>query len=125
MGTWSAALFANDLSLDVRREYGELLSIGKSNEEAESILFDYYKSILEKENPDRPVFWFALAHSEWKKGRLSDFVKEKALEYIRNGSELKYWSVEYDPLNSIQNYKKRAKVLCDLEKLLCSPMPGA
>ena len=37
MGTWSPALFADDMAMDIRREYSFLLSIGKDNKEIDPI----------------------------------------------------------------------------------------
>ncbi|MBQ8399050.1 MAG: hypothetical protein IJX08_03690 [Clostridia bacterium] len=125
MGRWSTALFADDVALDVKREYGALLSVGKSSNEAEEILTSYYKDILGCNDRDEPVFWFSLAYAQWKKGRLSESVKENALTFIRTGGDLKHWSVAYDPSNNPKDYDKRAKVLRDLEKMLTSPMPEA
>lgn len=119
MGTWSAALFADDIALDIKREYSILLSVGKSNEEAEQMLINYYSSILNCNDPDEDVFWFVLALSEWKKGRLSPYVKKKALQAIEDGNDLKRWDI---PGNE-RNYKKRKKVLQELKETLTSPMP--
>ncbi len=42
------------------------------------------------ETDEEALFWFALAHTEWKNGRLSLAVKEKALVWIEvnGGTEL-------------------------------------
>ena len=121
MGAWGTSIFSDDLSLDVRSEYSVLLSIGKTNEESERMLIDYYSDILDCGNPDEDVFWFALAISEWKKGRLSRFVQEKALYFLENGKDLERWNSK----GNEKNYKKRKKVLDELKRTILSPMPPA
>lgn len=116
MGAWGPAIFSDDLAADVRHEYSALLSIGKTDEEAESMLINYYSDILDKNLPDEAVFWFSLSLSEWNKGRLSDFVKEKALYYIEDGSDLKRWDIP----DGQKNYQKRAAIMDDLKKKLTS-----
>lgn len=120
MGAWGTAIFSDDLAEDVRDEYNALLSIGKSNEEAENLLLSYYSDILDKGDEDEPVFWFALALSEWNKGRLSDLVKIKVLEILDNGGDLRRWNT---PGNE-KNYKKRIKVIQDFRKTILSKQPA-
>jgi len=74
-----------------------------------------------KGTEDEPILWFALALIQWKKGRLLDEVKEKALYFIENGSDLSRWNV---PGNE-KNHRKSIKVLDDLKATLLSPMPEA
>ncbi len=118
MCTWNPALFADELALDVRHEYSALLSVGKTSDEAEKLLCDYYSAILDCGFPDEGTFWFALAHCEWNKGRLSEFTKSKALSLME--SDLAEWDF---PGNQ-KNYNRRKKVLADLKSKLLSPMPA-
>ena len=119
MGSWGTSIFADDLALDIRREYSILLSVGKSDEEAEKMLIDYYSSILNCNDPDEDVFWFVLALCEWKKGRLSLNVKKKAMGALENGRDLNRWNT---PGNE-KNYAKRKMVLNKLKEVLLSPQP--
>ena len=112
MGAWGVGIFSDALSMDVRREYNTLLSVGKDNNEIEALLIDYYSSILNCNDPDEDIFWFALAYSEWKKGRLSATVKDKALSALASGRDLKRWNTP----ENLKNYKKNT---------LLSPMPIA
>jgi hypothetical protein len=69
-------------------------------------------------DPDEgPVFWLALAATQWKKGRLEDFVLQRAITTIDGGADLERWDV-----NS-RDYKKRQKVLEKLRAKLTSPQP--
>jgi len=121
MGAWGTSIFSDDLALDIRREYGVLLSVGKDTETIERMLMDYYSSILNCNDPDEDVFWFALAHAEWKKGRLSDRVKEKALRALDSGRDLNRWHAK----GNEKDYRERTKVLKAFRELLLSPMPPA
>ena len=69
-------------------------------------------------DPEEDKFWFVLAYCEWKKGRLSDFVKEKAITAIDSGRDLEHW-------NTPKLKYERKKVLSDLREMLLSPMPPA
>lgn len=114
MGAWGTAIFSDDLAADIRGDYNLLLQVGKSDEEAtEEILKMYYEDC--KGDEDEPVMWFALALSQWNKGRLDERIKEKALEFIRSGADLERWEGK--------EKKKREEVLKELEKKLLSPMP--
>lgn len=121
MGLWSPSMFSDDMALDIRREYSILLSVCKSSEEAEKMMLEYYSSIMNCGDPDEDVFWFVLALCEWKKGRLSPFVKEKALQALSSGRDLELWRAAGDK----KNYEKRKKVLKELEETILSPMPPA
>ena len=59
MGAWGTSIFSDDLALDIRREYNVLLSVGKDNATSEGMLINYYANILNCNNPDEDVFWFA------------------------------------------------------------------
>ena len=119
MGTWGTALFSNDLSCDIRSEYNTLLALGKENEDAERILFDYYSSMLGVGDDEEPMFWITLAYVEWKKGRLSELVKEKALYYIDSDIEINIWK----RMANEKDVKERQKVLAKIRETIISPMP--
>lgn len=117
MGAWGTSIFSDDLALDIRSEYNFLLSVGKDNYEIECMLQQYYKDILNCNDPDEDVFWLTLALCEWKKGRMSIEVKEKALSVIESGRDLERW---YDV--GEKEYKARVKVLNKLRDTILSPM---
>ena len=121
MGAWGTDVFSDDLAQDIRREYNILLSIGKDNSEVEEMLINYYSSILNCKDPDEDIFWYALALSEWKQGRLSDFVKSQALGALANGRDLERWKVA----GNEKNYVKRKKVLQKFRAVILEPMPPA
>jgi len=90
MGAWGSSLYANDTASDVRDTYMDFLQDQLSNQEA-------YEKTLEKlkdymTDPDEaPLFWYALADTQWQVGRLTPDVKEKALEWIDKDGGMSLW----------------------------------
>ena len=112
MGTWGPDIFSDDIARDVRSEYRLLLGSGKTAQEAEDMLIGYYAGRLD--DADRDVFWFALALSEWKAGRLSLAVKEKALDALDRGDDLARWAQN----GKEKAFQKRMAVLENLRATL-------
>lgn len=113
MGTWGVAIFSDDLASDIRDAYVDMLSVGYEDLKAEQdIITEFYPSI--RNTREEPIFWIALASIEWKYGRISDFVKSRALEQIENKTDLPYWNE--------RDRNKREKILDELAlKLNQSP----
>ena len=83
MGTWGAGLYQNDISDDVKAEFQQLFNEQGMN--AESItekLLEEYKPLMGVKE-EEPLFWFALAETQWRYGVLKPEVKQKALEWIK------------------------------------------
>lgn len=119
MGSWGPKLYQDDVAEDIRDNYKDQLKRGKTNEEVTQGLIQDNEDIISDED-EAPVFWFALADTQWNLGRLLPFVKEKALEYLDNKSNLKRW--EEEAIN-LKEFKARERVLEELEQKLRSPMP--
>lgn len=81
MGTWGPNLYQNDTSLDVKDEFEKLYNEGKNVQEITDILTEEYKSII-GDIEEEPLFWLALADTQWEFGVLLPVVKEKALYWI-------------------------------------------
>lgn len=117
MGAWGTAIFSDDTACDVRDDYRDHVGDGLSGPEATNRLVDEWRATLR--DPDEgPVFWLALAATQWKCGRLETRVRDKALEIIAGGSGLQRWTE--DP----KLFKKRKAVLAKLEEQLRSPPPA-
>jgi hypothetical protein len=111
-------LFADDTSHDVRTLYRGFIADGKSSAEATDLLMKEWDDLLD--DPDHSLpFWLGLAATQWKLGRLEPRVRKKALEIIRNGSDLVRW--KHNP----SDQRKRKAVLERLRKQLVSPPPSA
>ena len=115
MGTWNAGLFSNDTTLDVRDTYMELLKQQLSNEEAYKKTYKEYEELIGDE--EEPLFWYALADTQWNVGRLMPEVKKRALDYISVLGGVSLW--EETP-KRIEKWKNTLK---KLEDKLNSEMP--
>ncbi|MBS3937539.1 MAG: hypothetical protein KGZ50_03040 [Peptococcaceae bacterium] len=117
MATFGPAIFSDDLASDVRADYLAELAAGTTNEESTRIVIEKHSDV--KDTAEEPVFWFALALTQWNKGRLLEHVKEQALAFIEK--DLLRWN---RPGNE-RNYEKRAAELEKLKQTLQSPVPEA
>ena len=109
MGTWGIKLYQNDTSLDVKDEFEEKIRNGNSAEEVTQELLNDFSDLLTFSD-EEPLFWLALADTQWKWGMLLPEVKEKAIFWIKKSKKQ-------------ENNTKRIKILEDLEQKLLSPQP--
>ena len=116
--TISPLLFADNLAEQVRNDYRALLAGGIEDEEAERRMIVAYRAVHDRGDLSEANFWFALAYTEWKKGRLSELVKERALHFLENGQGLDAWNEKGG-----RDLKIRKRVLNDLKEMLNSSMP--
>ena len=107
MGAWGIGLYQDDVTCDVRSDYVNRLKVGLSNIDATKDLIELNLDFIEDPD-DGPLFWLALADTQWKYGRLLPEIKEIALEYIRSGTDLEKWK------ENKKQYEKRKKVLEEL-----------
>jgi hypothetical protein len=96
--------------------YVDLVGDGLTGPEATKGLLRKWSASLD--DPDVcPVFWLALAATQWRCGRLESHVLEQALKVIDSGSDLSRWESDSEDL------KKRRVVLEKLCAQLTSPQP--
>lgn len=115
MGAWGVAIYSDDLACDVRDRYVDLLCEGLADVVATERLLGEMAEV--QRDPDSaPVLWLALAHTQWRLGRLELRVAERALRVINDGSNLELWREQGLDV-------KRAAVLAKLKSQLTSPMP--
>lgn len=117
MGVWGYELFQNDMSLDIKDGFEKLYNNGKSVQEATDKLLEEYKSIM-GDIDEEPLFWFALAETQWNLGVLISLVKDKALCWVEKAKDM----LNYQQID-VSAKAKRKEVLCELETKLLSPMP--
>ena len=117
MGAWGTGLYQDDIAMEVREYYQELLKKGISNEESLECVLEAFEDALEDAD-DAPPFWFALADTQWKLGRLTDEVRAQALALLTSGADLARWE---DATKAQKNARK--KVLQALQERLQSPQP--
>ena len=113
MGTWGTAIFSDDFASDLRQEFRELLAETQDVAEVVRKLEIAHEHSL-KDFDEKPIFWLSLAATAWKLGRLDENLKQRAMEIIEDGSDLRRW--DCDP----QLKKKRARVLEKLAEQLRS-----
>jgi hypothetical protein len=116
MGAWGTAIFSDDTAVDVRDEFRDLVGQGLSGEQATEKLLVQWKESL-RDPDEAPVFWLALAATQWKLGRLSEHVREMALRTITDGSDLSRWS------HDLKSAAARKRHLEKLQLTLNSPQP--
>ena len=113
MGAWGAGLYENDTALDVKDEFEKLFNDGKSVQEITDGLTAEFESIMDCAD-EAPLFWLALADTQWKFGVLLPDVKENALRWI---DELKSQAAD------TPDEAKQRKALENLQAKLLSPLP--
>jgi hypothetical protein len=119
MGVWSTTIFGDDTACDVRDAYRELVAHGLSGPEATDQLLPEWQETIDDED-DGPVFWLALAATQWACGRLEDRVKARAMKVLDDGSSLGRWSEGSDS----RLLKQRQAALAKLRDQLQSPQPA-
>lgn len=117
MGTWGPKLYQDDIAQDVRDEFKDLLKRGKTTEEITKQLIDQYAFEI-SDTDDAPIFWFALADTQWELGKLLPQVKEQAIDWINKGTDQQKWLFE-----NPKNAQVRDQILGELREKLNSPMP--
>ncbi|WP_052335625.1 hypothetical protein [Faecalispora jeddahensis] len=117
MGAWGAKLYQDDVAQDVRDQFKDLLHRGKSAEEITRQLIDEYTDAIDDPD-DSPIFWLALADTQWNVGRLLPEVKKQAITWLDKGSDLKRWETENPEQAPI-----RKKELEELRQKLNSQQP--
>ena len=117
MAIWGAKIYQNDVSDDVRAQYKDKLHRGMTGPEITQMLIEDFKDDI-ADDDEAPLFWFALADTQWNVGRLEEFVKEKALFHIQNERNRERWKSGHPKL-----YKERQKVWLELEAKLNSEQP--
>ena len=116
MGAWGAKLYENDTALDIKDRFADL-GKGKTVQQITNELIDEYTGKLD-DVYCAPVFWFALADTQWNLGRLLPEVREQALAWLDKGGDLAVWQEENPELAVT-----REKVLRELQQKLNSPQP--
>jgi hypothetical protein len=115
MGTSGAGIFADDVACDVRDQFIELLATGTSAAEASSTLQALWSDAI-ADSDDGPVFWLALAATQWKYGMLTTDVRDQALTVLASGAGLARWTGAVA--------QQRTRVLAELQRQLQSPQPA-
>ena len=117
MGAWGTSLYENDTTCDIRDDYIDKLKRGKNSEEATNELICQNREIV-GDIEEEPLFWYALADTQWEYGRLLPEVKEKALFFIEQKKELERWKE-----SGKEKYTAWRETLTALKEKLNVPAP--
>jgi hypothetical protein len=112
MGAWGTAVFSDDSACDARDGFRELVAEGYSSEDATARLVAEYQ-FPEVRAGESAAQWIGLAVTQWKTGRLLDWVRDRAVAAaVAESGEL--WASPAD-------WKRRQKVLAQTVEMLNSP----
>lgn len=119
MGTWSTSITGNDTAKDLYSEYSAAFykyepaqALEKIDQYIRSEMFD------ESDQEEWCNYYYSLADFMWKKGILTDEVRDKAIEMIDTGFGLELWELEGQ-----KTLNARKKALAEFRKKLLSPQP--
>lgn len=115
MGTWNCSINGNDTAQDLISDYRAAFYYNDVDVALQKI-FDYVNSYLDED--EMPDFIYSLADFMWKKGILTDEIKNKAIEMIDSNNGMEIWEESGKKI-----YDKRQKVLKDFKEKLLSPQP--
>lgn len=119
MGAWGFELYQNDTALDIKDEFEKMIVTGKTVEEITSKILEDYKSII-GDIDEEPLFWFALADTQWNLGVLLPYVKERAMYWIdRDCSIFKRQAIDF------AEKEQWDKTINKLKARLLPPQPPA
>lgn len=120
MGTWGAGISGNDTAMDLRAEYQAAFyyfdadtALQRIDEYVRNAGFD------ESDEGQWCDYFYSLADYMWKKGILTEAVKERAIEMIDTGFGLEDWEE-----SGKAALKERKKALERFREKLCSQQPS-
>ena len=113
MGSWGTGLFSNDVAHDVREEYVNRLKLGASDKDALTHVMIGLSEYL-KDEEDAIDFWLSLASILYDYGRLTEDIKNKAMDIITRGDDYRWEKSQL---------KKRSQVLAQLKRKLENDQP--
>lgn len=120
MGSWGAGISGNDTAMDLRSEYQAAFYYFDVETALEKI--DQYvrkEGFDESDQGEWCDYYYSLADFMWKKGILTDAVRERAIEMIDSGFGLDIWEE-----TGKAALKERKKVLEKFREKLCTPQPA-
>ena len=118
MGAWSTSINGNDTAEDLKQEY--TVAFWKFEvPEALRLLDEYVRQNFDESDPEEWVnYYYSLADFMWKKGILTDEVRDKAVAMIDSGFGLELWEEAGE-----KALQSRKKVLAEFREKLLSPQP--
>jgi hypothetical protein len=93
MGTWGTALFSDDTASDVRDDFKTYIGDGLTPEAATAAMFAEWGSTVNDADVG-PIFWLALASTQWTLGRLVPEVLKEAMRILDSSGDLNRWALD-------------------------------
>lgn len=119
MGTWNASITGNDTAQDLYAEY--CAAFYKYDVDEALTRIDHYirtEMFDESDEEEWCNFFYSLADFMWKKGILTDSVRDQALSMIDSDFGLELWAEEGPKMLA-----SRKKKLAEFREKLLSPQP--
>jgi len=120
MGAWNVSISGNDTAQDLRQEYCAAFYKYDVNE-ALTLIDKYVREHMfdESDAEEWCNYYYSLAEFMWKKGILTDTVRDKAIGMIDSGFGLDIWAESGEKI-----LKERKKKLAEFREKLLSPQPA-
>ncbi|MBO5756422.1 MAG: hypothetical protein J6S28_01870 [Clostridia bacterium] len=120
MGAWGVGITSNDAAQDLKKEFQAAFSY--YDVETALVKIDAYvraDGYDESDESDWCDYYYSLANFMWKKGILTDKVRDMAVHMIDTGFGLEIWADEGE-----KTLNKRKKALAEFREMLLSPQPA-
>ena len=120
MGAWGVGITSNDAAQDLKKDFQAAFSY-YDVETALAKIDAYVRSdgYDESDESDWCDYYYSLANFMWKKGILTDKVRDTAVNMIDTGFGLEIWADEGE-----KTLNKRKKALAEFREMLLSPQPA-
>ncbi len=119
MGTWNASIAGNDTASDLRMEYAAAFFYYGVDEGVKKIDQYVREQGFDESNPEEWCdYFYSLAHFMWKKGVLTDEIRDKAIAMIDSEFGLELWAEA-----GAKMLNARRKKLAEFREMLQSPQP--
>ena len=120
MGAWGVGITSNDAAQDLKKEFQAAFSY-YDVETALAKIDAYVRAdgYDESDESDWCDYYYSLANFMWKKGILTDEVRDTAINMIDTGFGLEIWADEGE-----KTLNKRKKALAEFREMLLSPQPA-
>lgn len=116
MGCWGTGIFDDDLALDIKDLYNELISYGYNDKQVTNKVLKVFNESLDNEN-NSIIIYSALAVIQLSRSSLLEEVKSKTTLLIQNRSGMELWE-EGKKADYKTDYRARINELNKLNKIL-------
>ena len=118
MGAWSVSITGNDTAQDLQTEYTVAFWKYDISEALQRIDQFVRQDMDESDEGEWADYYYSLANFMWKKGILTDEVRDKAIAMIDQNFGLEIWAESGEKI-----LKSRKKTLAAFREKLLSPQP--